>query len=48
MKNKDNDDNIPSTMMETETVTSDEDEKRSIEGSMGMLVRNPGKDLSEV
>jgi hypothetical protein len=48
MKNKDDDDNIPYTMMETETVTSCEDEKRSIEGNVGMLVRNPGKDVSEV
>jgi hypothetical protein len=48
MKNKDNDDNIPPIMMETETITSDEDEKRSIEVSMGMLVRNPGKYVSKV
>jgi hypothetical protein len=48
MKNKDNDGNILSTMMETETVTTDEDEKRSIEGSVGMLVKYPGKDMSEV
>jgi hypothetical protein len=48
MKNIDNDDNIPSTLMETETVTIDEDEKRSIEGNVGMLGRNPGKDVSEI
>jgi hypothetical protein len=48
MKNKDvDDDSIPSTMMETETVTVDEDEDKkggSTERSVDVLVRNPGKD----
>ncbi|XP_033607901.1 uncharacterized protein LOC111865847 isoform X2 [Cryptotermes secundus] len=47
VKNKDNDDSIPSTVMETEAVTGDGDEKRNIEGSVGMFVGNPGKDLQE-
>ncbi|XP_033607970.1 uncharacterized protein LOC117282439 [Cryptotermes secundus] len=38
VKHKDNDDSIPSTMMETEAVISDGDEKRNIEGSVGMFV----------
>ncbi|PNF31191.1 hypothetical protein B7P43_G14943 [Cryptotermes secundus] len=44
VKNKDNDDSIPSTVMETEAVTGDGDEKRNIEGSVGMFVGNPGGD----
>jgi hypothetical protein len=49
IKNKDVDDSIPSTMMETETVTIGEDENgKSIQISVDMLVRNPGKDVSEL
>jgi hypothetical protein len=50
LKSKDVDDSIPSTMVETESVAVDEDEdkKGSTEGSVDMLVRNPGKDVSEL